>query len=75
MLNSCPHGLDPVSYTHLDVYKRQVYHGDDDHVDFLNQVYALTSQTNPLHADVWPVSYTHLDVYKRQPLNGASRKA
>ena len=31
-----------------------VYHGDDDHVDFLNQVYALTSQTNPLHADVWP---------------------
>jgi glutamate/tyrosine decarboxylase-like PLP-dependent enzyme len=31
-----------------------VYHGDDGHVDFLNQVYALTSQTNPLHADVWP---------------------
>ena len=31
-----------------------VYHGDDDHVNFLNQVYALTSQTNPLHADVWP---------------------
>jgi len=31
-----------------------VYHGDDAHVDFLNQVYALHSQTNPLHADVWP---------------------
>ena len=31
-----------------------VYHGDEKHVDFLNQVYALHSQTNPLHADVWP---------------------
>jgi sphinganine-1-phosphate aldolase len=31
-----------------------VYHGDEKHVDFLNQIYALHSQTNPLHADVWP---------------------
>jgi glutamate/tyrosine decarboxylase-like PLP-dependent enzyme len=31
-----------------------VYHGDTAHIDFLNQVYALHSQTNPLHADVWP---------------------
>lgn len=31
-----------------------VYHGDDEHIDFLNSVYALTSQANPLHADVWP---------------------
>ncbi len=31
-----------------------VYHGDEDHIDFLNRVYALHSQTNPLHADVWP---------------------
>jgi glutamate/tyrosine decarboxylase-like PLP-dependent enzyme len=31
-----------------------VYHGDDAHVDFLNRVYAINSQTNPLHADVWP---------------------
>jgi glutamate/tyrosine decarboxylase-like PLP-dependent enzyme len=31
-----------------------VYHGDEAHVDFLNRVYALTSQTNPLHADIWP---------------------
>lgn len=31
-----------------------VYHGDPDHVDFLNRAYALTSQTNPLHADIWP---------------------
>lgn len=31
-----------------------VYHGDDTHVDFLNRVYAINSQSNPLHADVWP---------------------
>jgi glutamate/tyrosine decarboxylase-like PLP-dependent enzyme len=33
-----------------------VYHGDSKHVDFLNQVYALCSQANPLHADLWPSS-------------------
>ncbi len=31
-----------------------VYHGDDEHVTFLSQVYAAYSQTNPLHADLWP---------------------
>ncbi|MEW5940344.1 MAG: aminotransferase class V-fold PLP-dependent enzyme, partial [Chloroflexota bacterium] len=31
-----------------------VYHGDQEHIEFLNQVYALNSQSNPLHADVWP---------------------
>ncbi|MCQ3939289.1 MAG: aspartate aminotransferase family protein [Chloroflexi bacterium] len=31
-----------------------VYHGDESHIAFLNQVYALNSQSNPLHADVWP---------------------
>jgi sphinganine-1-phosphate aldolase len=31
-----------------------VYHGDMQHIEFLNQVYALNSQSNPLHADVWP---------------------
>src|SRR3989304_785858 len=31
-----------------------VYHGGPAHTDFLNQVYALQSQNNPLHADVWP---------------------
>jgi sphinganine-1-phosphate aldolase len=31
-----------------------VYHGDDDHVEFLSRVYAATSQVNPLHADLWP---------------------
>ncbi len=31
-----------------------VYHGDDEHIEFLNEVYALNSQVNPLHADLWP---------------------
>jgi sphinganine-1-phosphate aldolase len=31
-----------------------VYHGDSAHVDFLNRAYALHSQTNPLHADLFP---------------------
>jgi glutamate/tyrosine decarboxylase-like PLP-dependent enzyme len=31
-----------------------VYHGDPEHIDFLNRVYALNSQANPLHADLWP---------------------
>jgi glutamate/tyrosine decarboxylase-like PLP-dependent enzyme len=31
-----------------------VYHGADDHIDLLNRVYALHSQANPLHVDLWP---------------------
>ncbi len=31
-----------------------VYHGADDHIEFLNKVYAVNSQANPLHADLWP---------------------
>jgi glutamate/tyrosine decarboxylase-like PLP-dependent enzyme len=31
-----------------------VYHGDSAHIDFVNRVYALHSQSNPLHADIWP---------------------
>ncbi len=31
-----------------------VYHGDRDHIEFLNRVYAVNSQSNPLHSDVWP---------------------
>ena len=33
-----------------------VYHGDEDHIGFLNEVYAINSQSNPLHSDVWPSS-------------------
>jgi glutamate/tyrosine decarboxylase-like PLP-dependent enzyme len=31
-----------------------VYHGGRAHIDFLNQVYALFSQGNPLHPHLWP---------------------
>ena len=31
-----------------------VYHGDAEHIEFLSRVYALHSQVNPLHADLWP---------------------
>ena len=31
-----------------------VYHGDPEHIAFMNEVYALHSQMNPLHADLWP---------------------
>ena len=51
-----------VSYTHLDVYKRQAYSDPDN------------TKREGLDSTVWPkafermepVSYTHLDVYKRQ---------
>lgn len=31
-----------------------VYHGDENHIDFINKVYTIHSQSNPLHPDVWP---------------------
>lgn len=31
-----------------------IYHGAQEHIDFLNKVYALNSQSNPLHADIFP---------------------
>ena len=31
-----------------------VYHGDSEHIEFLNEVYALQSQNNPLHSDLFP---------------------
>lgn len=31
-----------------------VYHGQPEHMKLLSDVYALHSQSNPLHADVWP---------------------
>ncbi len=31
-----------------------VYHGDNEHIEFLNKVYALQSQSNPLHSDLFP---------------------
>lgn len=31
-----------------------IYHGDSEHINFLNKVYALQSQSNPLHSDLFP---------------------
>ncbi|MFN8288482.1 MAG: aminotransferase class V-fold PLP-dependent enzyme [Chitinophagales bacterium] len=31
-----------------------IYHGDNEHIEFLNKVYALQSQSNPLHSDLFP---------------------
>jgi glutamate/tyrosine decarboxylase-like PLP-dependent enzyme len=31
-----------------------VYNGDPAHIAFLDRVYALHSQSNPLHSDLWP---------------------
>lgn len=31
-----------------------VYNGDQSFIDFLNQIYAINSQSNALHTDVWP---------------------
>src|SRR3712207_8960626 len=28
-----------------------VYHGGNEHIDFVNRVYSMHSQSNPLHAD------------------------
>ena len=71
----------PVSYTHLDVYKRQVktsdpvqigsYRGYAMSVEFSawKQEYTLLLKGQMTHRATLgtdPVSYTHLDVYKRQ---------
>lgn len=31
-----------------------IYHGAQEHIEFLNKVYALQSQSNPLHSDLFP---------------------
>ncbi|MBI3735452.1 aminotransferase class V-fold PLP-dependent enzyme, partial [Candidatus Sumerlaeota bacterium] len=31
-----------------------VYHGDESHIKFMDEVYAINSQANPLHFDLWP---------------------
>ena len=62
---------DAVSYTHLDVYKRQIH----DRVPvqkvepMTDRDYSVRGCTALLDAigGAIPVSYTHLDVYKRQP--------
>ena len=71
-LKEKPHA--PVSYTHLDVYKRQLHiyakyrpkywiqiAPDSYLTDNNGETYQLRSGIG-----IIPVSYTHLDVYKRQ---------
>ena len=57
--------LEAVSYTHLDVYKRQALTGAQ-----VKQLRSMAHHLNPAiiigKSDVNAVSYTHLDVYKRQ---------
>lgn len=31
-----------------------VYHGDAEHIKFLNKIYSMQSQNNPLHSDLFP---------------------
>ena len=61
--------LEPVSYTHLDVYKRQKPMFLESRT-VLAQPHTVTEAPSA-GADagrngILPVSYTHLDVYKRQ---------
>ena len=74
----------PVSYTHLDVYKRQRKHriaGAMDRLVFPDPFGATMatlrppSLTFPRSNALMAVSYTHLDVYKRQAFTRASRSA
>ena len=65
--------LASVSYTHLDVYKRQVVDdavgledvGDGSHSVAILQCERVAGQLT-VQLAAGPVSYTHLDVYKRQ---------
>ena len=76
--------VEPVSYTHLDVYKRQAleFYGSSFLTDETGEVILSASrdkeeilsqiyELDELRAKrlEWgPVSYTHLDVYKRQKI-------
>ena len=73
--------FDTVSYTHLDVYKRQVNggvpRGGDNGGNLERRLMEGHKQGREQAADIdgdtqdgyGPVSYTHLDVYKRQVLD------
>ena len=54
----------PVSYTHLDVYKRQML-GVEKVVRLLERNVIEIAPLAYMRGRT-PVSYTHLDVYKRQ---------
>ena len=69
----------PVSYTHLDVYKRQIYQSKvmsaDRALELIQDgdyIFSAQAAGEPIEImshlqHLKAVSYTHLDVYKRQP--------
>ena len=63
--------ISPVSYTHLDVYKRQPFLPVSDPFLTLTSLVRLVAKRKSPS----PVSYTHLDVYKRQVGTGAMSRA
>ena len=66
-VNAAGDQMMPVSYTHLDVYKRQRKHHAEFYLYFAQLPYQLLAV---LPGAEKPVSYTHLDVYKRQVYPG-----
>ena len=66
------HSLCTVSYTHLDVYKRQVVNllsCKFNDITKAGNIIRMFHRNSPNLQSLCgkPVSYTHLDVYKRQP--------
>ena len=68
----------PVSYTHLDVYKRQLYDSgaSSEELDQFCRGTVAAARDGIIERGAFsagmisgPVSYTHLDVYKRQCLS------
>ena len=64
--HSCPPS--PVSYTHLDVYKRQREFRPRERREFGGERRTRLGESYP-ESKRRAVSYTHLDVYKRQRAN------
>ena len=76
--------LETVSYTHLDVYKRQ-FLANIREVDAIVHVVRAFDDENVMReqgredafvdplADIDTVSYTHLDVYKRQGIKSPEK--
>ena len=65
---------EPVSYTHLDVYKRQAYNNillqaGNDELGKRKEITGMEAEAiDGVMYSYGAVSYTHLDVYKRQEL-------
>ena len=57
-----------VSYTHLDVYKRQILYMANNNEIERRRTFAIIAHPDAGKTSLTekPVSYTHLDVYKRQ---------